>query len=596
MFGFAQRLLEEKGIHLPYSKVTEDDTWPILQKCVRLNLLPYVDYALARAMLKDTPYSSEAAAAFICHLSLSTRQGNLCIHIENHEIIPDPRKSWKVLNDASMDADSPEIQILLEQIASMVMKGSFSAHSIDLVVQNGHSFYLQKYWVLEKLFIQSIKHMLLESPKIVLDHELITQGIAEQTVLKILLPEQADAILSIVDHRLTILTGGPGTGKTYTAGQMIKWIWKSLDDVQKSTFQIALAAPTGKAVANLHSSITKSIGSLEGFPEISATTLHGLLKIKGPKSVVNLDHKLAADFILIDECSMVDVKLMAYLLASIKPGARLVLLGDPYQLPSVEAGALFSDLVASFKEFPNRILIQLKTCMRAENFDLIHFANAIKEDNIFSAKEYLVKSNSTCAVSRLHFSDDSFHQQLFSYTKTYFQQEKLLQSPAELLKSYTHFRILTPLRQGPYGVDAINAYFVKMLAPTIIPIMLTQNDYQLELYNGEVGLLISSSAGDYALFPERGNKDGIKKFPAILLPKYEYAYCISIHKSQGSEFDHVVMLVPPGSEIFGKEVFYTAATRAKKRLEIWGDEGVIEKTLSEKSRRLSGILGNFRPG
>ncbi len=172
------------------------------------------------------------------------------------------------------------------------------------------------------------------------------------------------------------------------------------------------------------------------------------------------------------------------------------------------------------------------------------------------------------------------------------------QNPKELLEAFQRFRILTPLRKGPYGVETLNRTLVRhYLSKTdqwfVAPIMLVNNDYRLELWNGEVGILVRRKSehiqeGDFAIFPKRG------KVPALLLPKYEYAYCLSVHKSQGSEFDHVLLLMPEGSEVFGRELLYTAATRARKKLEVWGSDEVLEKTINTQSHRLSGISHRFK--
>src|SRR5262249_11532711 len=156
------------------------------------------------------------------------------------------------------------------------------------------------------------------------------------------------------------------------------------------------------------------------------------------------------------------------------------------------------------------------------------------------------------------------------------------EEPLELFAKFNQFRILTPFRKGPFGYEALNALCHKNLAKTlrlgersVIPIIVVATDYGLELFNGEVGILVchhkvnefsAFQKGDYALFP--GNSlekagQSMRQIPAILLPKFEYAYCLSVHKSQGSEFERVLLLLPEGSEIFGREVLYTGVTRAR---------------------------------
>jgi exodeoxyribonuclease V alpha subunit len=178
-------------------------------------------------------------------------------------------------------------------------------------------------------------------------------------------------------------------------------------------------------------------------------------------------------------------------------------------------------------------------------------------------------------------------------------------SPEALFNAFNQFRILSPLRQGPFGVNALNELFkrhfekqAKHRLSFIAPITIMKNDAQFGLSNGEIGILIRQNRepqpfdslfqeGDYALFI--GEQGIVRSLPAILLPAFEYAYCMSVHKSQGSEFEHVLLLLPEGAEIFGKEGLYTGVTRAKKGLEIWSSQETFKKILMKHSHRLSGI-------
>lgn len=587
--GYVKKLLEEHKQKLPLNEVAPSRKWPHLEDCVRLELLPYVDFALAKALLKNNPNQSEELAALICHLSHSSRLGHLCVSIKGTDITPDPRKSWQVNNGKENAGTTKESKELLNTIHNLIQQSSESSAAIDSIRRYEDLYYLQKFWAFEEMFLKTLEKIINEKPTLSFDNGTITQTTDQMVNSGHLLPTQAHAIIAACSHCLTILTGGPGTGKTYTAGHMVNLIWQNLTDPAKSKFQIALAAPTGKAAMNLQSSLAKSTRHVIDFPIIKATTLHALLGVNTLTKDLNHAKKLSADLVLIDECSMIDVRLMTLLFSSLKPGSRLILLGDQYQLPSIEAGSLFSDLVRLFESNNSSSLTALETCMRAERKELVQFANAIKEGNLSVATAFLSEREPDKPVSRAVFEPSFFYAELLAYAKPFFTPN-LTMEPLLLLEEFNRFRILSPLRQGSFGTEELNRFFDKNLNSKAVPIMLLQNDYRLDLFNGEIGILLRTLDGDYAIFPSRTQDVPYRRLAAVLLPKYEPAYCISIHKSQGSEFDHVLMLVPKGSEQFGREVFYTAATRARQKLTVWGDESEINKTLTNQSYRQSGII------
>ena len=167
----------------------------------------------------------------------------------------------------------------------------------------------------------------------------------------------------------------------------------------------------------------------------------------------------------------------------------------------------------------------------------------------------------------------------------------------DLLEQFSRFRILTPMRNGPFGVDALNSIILQTMSGKtslngcfIAPIMVMQNDYRLGLFNGEMGLIVKERETEFALFSSRDSGQKFRKIPVILMPRFEYVYCLSVHKSQGSEFDHVVLLLPDGTQSFGREALYTGVTRAKRRLEIWSSPQVLSQMMKQRSVRESGVI------
>jgi exodeoxyribonuclease V alpha subunit len=347
--------------------------------------------------------------------------------------------------------------------------------------------------------------------------------------------EQQKALNLALTHTLSVIEGGPGTGKTFLTSHLVKAMGPSA--------QVILAAPTGKAAARLK----------QFNPQATCGTLHSILGIKSQRQLTRGHSYVQADLIIIDESSMIDAKLLAFFLGSLQPGQRVVFLGDGNQLPPIESGSLFGDLVDLLPTG------HLQQCLRSDRLEVLGLAQ-----DILAGKEVMP------------------HQKL--------SKEFILQKALENYSQENQFCILSPVREGPFGVNSLNQeifqLFYRQMKPQdllAVPILITRTDYEAELYNGEVGILWRSR--EKLLHAEFAHR----KIPASSLPPYELGYVLSVHKSQGSEFDHVLALVPPGSETFGREVLYTAVTRARHSVILCGDAEVIQKTVSRSSHRRSGL-------
>lgn len=335
---------------------------------------------------------------------------------------------------------------------------------------------------------------------------------------------QLCAMETCLGESVVCLTGGPGTGKSYVIGKV----------VEKWGRDVCVCAPTGKAVGLLKEKLDVEVG-----------TLHHLLGIRNGQEMLFGGKELDYGMVIVDECSMIDVGMWGALLRNIKSGTRVILVGDDDQLPPVEAGTVFGELCRFLKE-KGKGYVHLDECMRSDRAEILEKAAAVR------------------------------------------MGEKIEYGTLELdieMWKREDYQVLSCLRQGPFGVEAINEL---MWEGREIPIMITRSDRRLELRNGEMGTLVKRHPGR-----EIGKDDvarfGAREFPAALLPEYEPAYCISVHKSQGSEFKKVVLLVPRGSEKFGREVLYTGITRAREELIVLGEEGIIEECVKQRSQRLSGI-------
>ncbi len=601
------RFLESR----PHSPLVRNESfpghWNFIRLLIERQFITYLDYLMTLQLLKKT--YSECQAVFILHILLAAKNGHLCVSLGDEAITPPIHLVWQSENGESLSEDETKsfLRLLIEgknqlppELYSVVEQRNRSEFLETPLIKYKNFFYLQRYWTYETLFLHYLSRLSESPPHIQPDLSLIDKGLAQMTQ-ECLLPEQAAAIKNGCLYSFSIITGGPGTGKTFTAGQLIKIFWLGLSTQQKINFEIALAAPTGKAAANLQHSLSQSLNNLPDFPTILATTLHSLLGIKSSIFIHEQTPLLSADLILVDESSMVDLQLMTLLFKSIKKGARLILLGDPHQLPSIEAGNVFGDLLNMTKAIPK---ISLNQCLRSELKSLIHFAQCIKEGNSNSAIHILSHQNETAIKLNPLPTTYSERQQLFQQLSLDFPLPSYADDEADCLNIFKGIRILSPFKEGMYGFKSVNLAIwerVSQIRSTpkgwiAIPIMITVNDYKRDLFNGETGVLMrkiplkSFCKDEYALFPSRNHGEPPRKIPFVMLPKFELAYCLSVHKSQGSEFNHVILLIPPGSEKFGRSVLYTGVTRARQSIEVFCSELTLAKTIQEQSSRHSGIM------
>jgi exodeoxyribonuclease V alpha subunit len=277
-------------------------------------------------------------------------------------------------------------------------------------------------------------------------------------------------------------------------------------------------------------------------------------------------------------------------------------MGDPDQLPPVEAGSFFTDFVAYCQEEKGP-LARLEQCLRIDLQPIVDFAKLVKEGESAKALSML-QGGGASAFSWTHslFDEKAMAQEI---VERYSRQLLYLgDDPLQALQQQGKHRLLSALRQGPLGVDTLNealwrAYFLqKRLGPFIVPIMVTSNHSGLGLYNGDIGVLqlpaatFSSSclrrSGNTAYFLER-KLGKLQKIPLALMPPFELAWCLSVHKSQGSEFDEVWLALPQSSTQFGKELLYTAVTRCRRALHLFGQPSTLSQVIASSAQRLSGL-------
>jgi exodeoxyribonuclease V alpha subunit len=439
------------------------------------------------------------------------------------------------------------------------------------------------------------------------------------------------AVITALFNKCTIISGGPGTGKTTTVAKILALLLQ----VFGIKLRIALTAPTGKAAARLSSSISAVKETLaideqikQSIPE-KATTLHRLLGIvpHSPYVFHNASNPLPYDVVLIDEASMVDLALMSKCIQALPPKCKLILLGDKDQLSSVEAGSVLGDICDTgtphfFTEeyckiiqpfipqiapsqkteppFANCIVTLKKSYRFNESSGIGLLSKAINDGDSDTAFDILNRSDQAeCCFKNLQ-SDNQFFHELNSYTQKYYQPLLSNHDPQKAFRYLDSFRILCAVRQGPSGVDVVNEHITSILLhrksdnQKLFPgkaIMITGNNYVLNVFNGDTAVLMPNESDENSLKAAFRNQDGTIRYMLLRqLPHWESAFALTVHKSQGSEFDNILLILPLiPSPILTRELLYTAVTRAKKRIEIWGNPQILKNCISSKIIRTSGL-------
>jgi len=511
-----------------------------------------LDRYFARTQLAKAGIDSVEKEECLAKLMKGSREGNLCL---------------------SLDQIGYAIRDLP---ASLVSEGKESFPKTPIVFQEKR-YYLQKNWVYETHILQQIESLRKRGSPSYFNCQLFNEGVAALVHSGQLLEQQAVAIRSALNHSLTLICGGPGTGKTYTISHLVQLLFQSRIISEKKQYRVCLSAPTGKASSHLMGAFA-SRGLSDKDLHVEASTLHRLLRLQPGESDLFSGRLIDADLVVVDEASMIDVPLLAHLLGSIGEETLLVLIGDPDQLPPIETTSLFSEMASAFG-------VQLETCMRTDDTHLRLCAETVKKGSADEFFKTLCSASNN--IKRLDWSfDHSLPEKLYHKIDPLIFDTK--PDPIECMKSYHRFRILNAVRQGPFGVDNLNRELLRMLKTKaqskswVVPILATVNDSYAGIYNGMSGILI----GGIAYFPDPTS--GImRSFP--IAPPYELGFCLSIHKSQGSEFNEVLALFPEGSENFGREAIYTALTRTKERLEIVGDEEILRRMIGTSFRKRSGL-------
>lgn len=425
----------------------------------------------------------------------------------------------------------------------------------------------------------------------------------------------------------TIISGGPGTGKTTTVAKILA-ILLELNPELKG--RVAIAAPTGKAAARLQESL-KAARAEQNFdiPD-DTSTIHRLLGTTSGKSKFrhNRDNRLALELVIVDEVSMVDLSLMSNLLDAVPDTARLILLGDRDQLASVNPGSVLAELcgageINAFSRAGAELLartgngraitilddmvpplrdhvVQLRKSYRyPPHSGIAKVAPLINHGRGREAITAMTKENSTdIRLLPLAELENGLRKLAMEFYPLYLREKE----PGKIFSAFGRFRVLAAVRRGSCGVGAINAFIENTLAAMGLiepeatpwyhgrPIMVTRNDYSVRLFNGDTGIMLHDEEQGRLLAFFQGTDGNFRKIPPARLPEHETVFAMTVHKSQGSEYAHIALVLPENeSPVVSRELLYTAITRAKKSVTVFAEESVFIKEIHSRTRRMSGL-------
>ncbi|QSX35323.1 exodeoxyribonuclease V subunit alpha [Shewanella avicenniae] len=522
--------------------------------------------------------------------------------------------------------------------------------------------YLRRYWRYEKSVADRLLSLATDSdiavqldgePRFMQQVSALLDGLFPNHATDI--DWQKIAAATTLSRNLSVITGGPGTGKTTTVTKVLLLLMHL-----QPALRLRLVAPTGKAAARLSESIKGSkarlqaeltgeleslLPALHAIPE-EAATIHRLLGVIPDDSRFrhHQNNPLVLDLLIVDEASMVDLPLMAKLLDALPEKARLILLGDQDQLASVEAGAVLADICHGLRDghqwrmqyshqqssrLSQLCGVKIPAGTRSEplgdSLCMLRHSHRFKDDagiGVLAAAVNNGTVNKAKEVWAKQYPELTWFEQQSSITaerallkhcveqyRPYLALAQQQAEPHQVLRAYNQFRVLSAMRTGEYGVDGLNLIITRQLAQAKLivpsqefysgrPIIIRSNDYNLGLFNGDIGIILQDPSNQRLMaWFERADGSMMKVLPARL-PSHDSCFAMTVHKSQGSEFAAVTMILPPNPrgaqmQLLCRELLYTAITRAKTHFSCSGTEPVFNLAVKQLTLRASGLASRL---
>ncbi|MGX9219914.1 exodeoxyribonuclease V subunit alpha [Massilia varians] len=635
--------------------------WSELARLSETGELRRLSYAFARfvASLGAAPPALVLATSVLSELE---GQGHSCLLLSDLAAGPAgllgwEDEQWKLLARAAGPLPK-NAQGWAQSLSGCQQVWDVSAFDYDQpLVLDGDRLYLRRYWRDEMLVAQAVRERATRKREV--DQEAV-RGWLDMLFASQRSADGPDwqklACAIALRGSVAIITGGPGTGKTYTVARLLALLFATAPEAGSQ--RIALAAPTGKAAARLKQSIDKAlneladkVGSTLPLRELTlrmgaARTLHSLLGAR-PDTRAFAHHRgnpLDVDVLIVDEASMVHLEMMASLLDALPPSATLILLGDKDQLASVEAGAVLGDLchnagaggytdatcdyvlAASGEELPDEFLgdagaLAQQTVMlrHSRRFGgpigqlalAVNAGDAVRAEAVLRAGEpgvRWIENAQQQQVLQLAQSGYGSYLDVLNTGHRAGLNTNHEEWVRQVLQRFESFRILCAVRDGEWGVAGLNDAVARRLAQAGLlrlngewyvgrPVMVTRNDYATNVYNGDIGLTLPDPARPGALRVYFLEGDTVRSVLATRLRNVETAFAMTVHKSQGSEFRHTVLALPrERGAVLTRELVYTGITRASEMFTLVSPPGaVLLEAIAQRTHRTSGLRGMIAP-
>ena len=529
--------------------------------------------------------------------------------------------------------------------ASPVVAGADDpAPEFPLVLDDAGRLYLQRYWRYERLVAGDLLQRAVDRPQDV-DESRLARDLARVFPPRGHEPDwQRVAAATAVLRRLCVISGGPGTGKTFTVTAVLALL-AAQSLAARRPLRAALVAPTGKAAARMQEAVRQAEEHLAGalghevvaaLPA-TASTIHRLLDLRpdGRHGRSGDGEAMPLDVLVVDEASMADLGLVAKLVARLSPETRLVLVGDRHQLASVEAGAVLGDVCGPASgpspafaatlssvvghavpagpgpaaPLADAVVVLRHSRRFGESSGIGRLAAVVNAGDVEGARRVLGSSQdvawlpaTTPAAMRSRLAQvavDGFGPYLAA-VRAWHPRAKEDAQVASIFAALARFRVLCAHRHGPAGSERLSEHVQAALAGRGLlpaaalwypgrPVLITQNDYALGVFNGDIGVALPDADGRLRV-AFQGTNAGVRMVSPARLPAHESVWATTVHRAQGSEFDEVLVVLPPEpSRVVTRELLYTAITRARRRVEIWGPAAVVEAAVRTPLERSSGL-------
>ena len=589
-----------------------------------LNDLPLgpLERALVDSLQRLDPEASPVVLASAALLCMALDKGDVCLPLARFA----GQRPWPE-HELRLPALS-DWQAQLEASPLVGGDGDFT----PLTLEHGR-LYLARYQAYERQLAEQLLQRAADLPEV--DEAQLSESLTRLFAFNQQQPDwQRLAAAQAVRRKLAVISGGPGTGKTTTVVRLLAALLEQpgCEHPGGAPLAIGLAAPTGKAAARMAEAIRNAKAQLPVSEAIKAAlpdearTLHRLLGSRGDSPQVrhHAANPLALDVLVVDEASMVDLALMAKLLDALPPTARLILLGDKDQLCAVEAGAVFAELCEG-RGFDAQAAIELQRLTGqqvpvsqpssqlgdavvllthshrfAGDSGIGELARRINSGDVSGTLNLLKEDRSDLAWNAAPTPTDLLERLDQGYAP-YISAAKSA-DPAAAFAAFNTFRALCAQREGAWGVAGINEALearIKRRSQVSArerwyvgrPIMVRQNDYALGLFNGDIGICLHTEYGLRVFFE---GEDGYRPFAPARLPSHDSAFAMTVHKSQGSEFAEVLLVLPEQpSPLLTRSLFYTGITRAKHKVEIWALPPRLSEAVATRAERAAGLVARL---